>query len=89
MTPNAKKSEIIGWEVDEQRDGLRVLQIKLNAPPVDGKANQELTKFLSKALGLPKSKIQLARGEKSRTKRIAIDGISEEELESKVASYLS
>jgi uncharacterized protein (TIGR00251 family) len=70
VTPNARKSEILGWGADEK--GRPVLMIKLAAPPVDGKANDELLRFLAKTLGCPRSQIHLLRGEGSRQKTLEI-----------------
>lgn len=66
VTPNARKSEILNWGMDEK--GRSVLLMKLGAPPVDGKANTELIQFLAKTLGCAKSQITLLRGEGSRQK---------------------
>ena len=66
VTPNARKSEILNWGMDEK--GRSVLLMKLGAPPVDGKANTELIQFLAKTLGCTKSQITLLRGEGSRQK---------------------
>ncbi|SKA92952.1 hypothetical protein SAMN02745166_02012 [Prosthecobacter debontii] len=66
VTPNARKSEILNWGMDEK--GRSVLLLKLGAPPVDGKANTELIQFLAKTLGCSKSQITLLRGEGSRQK---------------------
>jgi uncharacterized protein len=51
--------------------------IRLNAPPVDGAANEALIAFLSDALGVPRRNIRLIAGEKSRDKRVRIEGISQ------------
>jgi uncharacterized protein (TIGR00251 family) len=73
-TPNARTSEIVGWE-DEPLVG-RVLHVRIAAPPVDGKANAALRGFLATSLGLPKSKVILEKGGSSRYKTFAIpDGI--------------
>lgn len=69
-TPNARKSEVIGWEEDALLG--RVLRVRVAAPPADGKANAELRSFLAKTLGLPKSKVILAKGESSRIKAFEI-----------------
>lgn len=66
VTPNARKSEILNWGMDEK--GRSVLLMKLGAPPVDGKANVELIEFLAKTLGCSKSQVTLLRGEGSRQK---------------------
>lgn len=58
-------------QVTVAADGTIVIKIK--APAHDGKANDELIKFLSKKLGLPKSKIQLVSGFTSPFKKLEID----------------
>ena len=73
VTPNASRSEISGFA-----DG--VLQVRIAAPPVKGKANKELTTFLSRALGVSKSSLAIVKGQTSRNKVIAIEGLSQEEI---------
>ena len=51
------------------------LKISVAAPPVKGKANDELRKFLAKKLRIPKSAIVVATGETGRKKRLLIDGV--------------
>lgn len=51
------------------------LKIALASPPVDGKANAELEKFLSRTLDLPRSAVKLTMGEKCREKRVELSGI--------------
>jgi uncharacterized protein len=65
-TPNAKKSEIIGWELDPQAG--RVLRVKIAAPPVEGKANDAIRLFLASHLKLPRSTVRLLKGDTSRYK---------------------
>jgi uncharacterized protein len=71
--PNASRNEITGW-----RDG--VLQVKVAAPPEKGKANQELTDFLSRTLGVKKSAVAIVKGQTSRNKAITIEGMSLEDI---------
>jgi uncharacterized protein len=78
VIPNAKKSEFAGY-----RDGE--LLLRLNAPPVDGKANQAAVEFLSKSLGIPRSAFQLTGGERSRHKIFEIVGLERIDLERKLA----
>ncbi|AFY56394.1 TIGR00251 family protein [Rivularia sp. PCC 7116] len=66
VKPNSKKQEII-----EEDDGS--LTIRLKSPPVDGKANEELIKILSKKFNVPKSYIRIKSGASSRQKLIEID----------------
>ena len=51
------------------------LKVALTAPPVDGKANAELCKFLADKAGLSRSCVQILSGETSRTKVILFTGI--------------
>jgi uncharacterized protein (TIGR00251 family) len=57
-----------------------VWHIKVAAPPVEGKANDALIKFLGTTLDIPKSRISLEKGATSRHKIIAIEGLSEEQV---------
>ncbi len=72
VQPKAKKNEIDG--VDEWRGRLRV---KIKAPPVEGKANREVVKFLSKLFG---REVVLVRGETSREKDLLVRGAGKEEV---------
>lgn len=64
-SPLASKSEILGVIQD-------ALKIRIAAPAVDGKANEELIKFLSKRLKIPKSDIKLTSGDTSKYKCILL-----------------
>ena len=66
ISPNAPRTYICGKHGD-------CIKIKLKAPPVDGEANKELIKFLSKEWKIPKSKIKIVKGLTSRTKTIIIE----------------
>lgn len=65
VQPGARKTEIVG-----EHDGA--MKIKIKAPPVDGKANEEVVRFFAELLGIAKNKIELVQGEKSRHKTIEI-----------------
>jgi uncharacterized protein (TIGR00251 family) len=69
-TPNARQSEIIGWEDDPQAG--QILRVRIAAPPVDGEANKALRDFLAKSLGLSKSQVTLEKGNSSRFKTFRI-----------------
>ena len=64
-TPRAKQTQFEGVL------GNR-LKIRLNAPPVDGKANKALQIFLSKQFGVPRGRVVLLKGDKSREKQFEI-----------------
>ena len=68
-TPRASKSEIAGAEPEW-------LRVRLQAPPVDGKANAALVALFAKAFGLPKRSVEILTGETSRLKRIKLHGVS-------------
>lgn len=67
--PRASKSEIVG-----SLDGA--LKIRLASPPVDGAANLELVKILSKAFDVPKNAVEILSGQTGRTKQVKISGVS-------------
>ncbi len=71
--PRAKASAVRGV-----REGA--LEVSLAAPPVDGAANDELVRVLSRALDVPKSHVTIVRGEGSRTKLVSVAGITVSEL---------
>ena len=50
--------------------------VRVNAAAVEGAANREMMAVLARALGVPKSAIRITRGQKARTKRVAIEGLS-------------
>jgi uncharacterized protein len=78
VIPNAKKSEFGGY-----REGELIL--RLNAPPVDGKANKAAVEFVSRYLGLSRSAVWLIGGERSRHKIFQIVGLEDSDLERKLA----
>jgi hypothetical protein len=70
VVPRASKTEVQGQLGD-------ALKIRLQAPPVDGKANAALVKFLADTLDISKSNVVLLSGETGRTKRVLIRGLDE------------
>ena len=71
--PNAPRSQVTGFEGG-------VWQIKVAAPPLKGRANRELEIFLSRKLQVSKSAVSVVKGQTSRHKTVAIDGLSQEEV---------
>lgn len=57
------------------RDG--VLQAKVTAPPVDGKANRALCKLIAKRVGVAPSRVSVVRGKKSRDKVVRVEGVDD------------
>jgi|SRR5580765_1613495 uncharacterized protein (TIGR00251 family) len=69
VIPRAARTEIAGT-----RGGA--LLVRLNAPPVDGAANDELLAFLARTLGVPKSQLALISGGRARAKRVRVKGLT-------------
>ena len=65
VQPGARRTEIAGPYGD-------ALRVRLAAPPVDGKANAELLRYLADAFGVPLRNVTLVRGETSRGKVVRI-----------------
>ena len=78
LQPGAASDRIEGWDVDP--DGRAVLKARVRARPVDGQANDALVKLIAAALGLPRARVALARGDRSRLKRLTVSGLEEGEM---------
>ncbi len=78
VTPRARRNALA-----LEGDTLRAW---LTAPPVDGAANVALLALLAERLGQPKRSVTLLRGESSREKLIAIEGISAEAFRQRIAT---
>jgi hypothetical protein len=71
--PGAKKLAIVGV----YGEGLAAqLKIAVNAPPVEGRANDALIEFLAGFFSLPKSAVEIRSGASSRSKVFLLRGIS-------------
>ena len=53
------------------------LRVRLNAAPVDGRANMALLAFIAEACGLPRSRVSLETGQSSRDKRVRLHGVQQ------------
>jgi uncharacterized protein (TIGR00251 family) len=67
VQPGAKRSEIAGLHGD-------ALKIRLAAPPVEGRANEALLKFIAELLEVPLRQVELRQGGQSRHKVVAVTG---------------
>jgi uncharacterized protein (TIGR00251 family) len=68
VIPRAARSQAAGIHGD-------ALKLRLHAPPVDGKANEECIRLLADLLGVKKSQVTIIAGHAARIKTIAIEGI--------------
>ncbi len=67
VQPGAKRSEVAGLHGD-------ALKIRLAAPPIEGRANEALLKFIAESFGVPLRQVELKQGGQSRHKVVAITG---------------
>lgn len=72
ISPNASKNEII--KTDE------MVKVKVTAQPIENKANKALVEFLSKKFKVPKSSIEIVKGETSKEKTILFKNISSDKM---------
>lgn len=77
VQPRAKSSSIDGF-----RDGI--LRVRVTALPVEGAANAAVVALLADALDVPKSRLTVVKGQTGRVKLIAVEGISEGEVRSRL-----
>jgi uncharacterized protein len=71
--PGAKKTAIAGIYGE---GAMAQLKVAVQAPPLEGRANQALIVFLAEAFGLPKSAVELTAGELSRSKVFLLRGMT-------------
>jgi uncharacterized protein (TIGR00251 family) len=76
LQPKSSKNEIVG----PYRDGIKV---KVTAPPIEGKANEALIRFLAKEFQISPSCIEILKGRYSREKTVKIFGWGEGKLDFK------
>lgn len=81
--PGAKKTAIVG--VYGEGDAAQ-LKIAVNAPPIEGRANEALIAFLSKHFDIPKSAIELISGDLGRSKVFRLRGVTRAVAEAKIKS---
>ena len=73
LQPGAKRNEIVGF-----KEG--VLYAKVTALPQKGQANRALLELMAQTLGIPRSNVDVIRGQSSRSKVIAVYGLTGEEV---------
>ncbi|QIA62392.1 YggU family protein [Vibrio astriarenae] len=76
IQPKASRDALVGLHGDE-------LKVAITAPPVDGKANAHLTKYLSKQFKVSKGSIHIEKGELGRHKQLRVSSPNQipEEIE--------
>jgi uncharacterized protein len=82
VSPGAKSTSVEGLY------GEGSIKLKVAAPPVGGKANAEVERFLSKLLGVPRSNVTIIRGASSRDKTVLLSGATQAETHEALAAHL-
>jgi uncharacterized protein (TIGR00251 family) len=77
VQPGASANRIIGEEAGAWR-------IRVTAPPVDGKANEAVVRLLADCLGVRRGALAIERGHSDRTKVIAVEDLTAEEIASRL-----
>lgn len=75
--PNAPRSAVVGWLGE-------ALKVKVHAPALEGRANDELCEFLADALALPRRAVTVLQGDKSRQKILHVAGLTLAEVRLKL-----
>jgi len=73
VQPRASRNAIAG-----EHDGA--LKVRLTAPPAEGRANEALCRFLAECLNIPVAAVRIAGGERRRTKRVEIHGVTPQQI---------
>ena len=81
VQPRASRSGVAG-EIDG------VLKIRLAAPPVEGRANEELIRLLAELFDAPRQRIAILSGQSSKNKVVSVSGISVDEASRVLAEAL-
>jgi len=81
VVPRSSQCKLVGFQGD-------FLKIKITAPPVDGRANEECTRFLADVLGVKKDQVHIMSGLKARKKTIAIRGLTRKDVEAVFSACL-
>lgn len=79
VVPRAPRTELVGLHGPE-------LKIRLHAPPVEGKANAAVVRYLAEVLGVSTSQVVLLGGERSRSKSVGVTGMSPADVAARLAS---
>jgi uncharacterized protein (TIGR00251 family) len=73
VQPRASKDEIAGV-----MDGA--LKVRLRAPPLEDRANEALCEYLAELLKTPKAAVRILSGHHSRSKRVEVRGVTEQQV---------
>ncbi len=81
VIPGAPKDEIVGWRGSD-------LTVKITAPPVEGRANEHLRRYLAGVFGVSPVDVSLLTGATSRRKIVQIEGLSAAEASARLKPHI-
>ncbi len=79
VVPRASRSGVAGVQGD-------ALKLRITAPPVEGKANDECIRLLAELLGVKRGQVTIIAGHASRTKTVAVEGLKADHVASLIAA---
>ena len=82
VQPKASRNQVVGYQGEALR--LRVI-----APPEGGKANEAVVSLLAQALAIAKSRVRIVRGHSSRDKLVAVESMTPEEAQRRLADFIA
>jgi uncharacterized protein len=82
VVPRASCSQVEGWHGD-------ALKVRLQAPPVEGKANAALIALLADVLAIGKGQVDIISGETGRHKLVRVQGLSADQVKMRLESQIS
>ena len=82
VSPGAKSTAVKGLHGDG------AIRLSVAAPPVEGKANAEVERYLAQLLGLSRSEITVAKGASSRNKLVLVSGLGPDEVRTSLSTLV-
>ena len=64
------------------------IKVKLTSPPIDGKANEELVKFLASVMRIPKTNVEIISGQASKNKLVVLFGIDSDRVNQLISNEI-
>lgn len=83
VTPRARRNEVVEVLSDQ------TVKIRLTAPPVEGKANDALIKYLADILDVPKSNIEIVAGQTGRDKLVSVLDADQTDVHQKILNSIT
>lgn len=82
VSPGAKRASIEGPY------GEGAIKLQVAAPPVNGKANAEVERFLAELLDVPRSEVTIVRGATSRDKQVLVRNLAHAQTQKTLSTHL-